>query len=243
MLYRVWIVAVVLNLGWFGPVWSEPGPLTFGTLLSDGRIVTTRDIVLRLASVKVVESEKLNQEAKALIKNHLKAGDFSVGVDFVGTIMLADGQSLQSLLIRHGLARVYPQTGEGDDDLASLLIAEALARTERKGLWALNDYQVIDALEAPDRRFDLRNYYQLIEGQVIDTAKIKGNIYINFGTDWRTDFTAYIPKRFARNVQRQGLDYKALRKQRVRVRGWMKLYGGPMIEVTDFRQIEFLQQE
>ena len=213
-------------------------------LLEDGRIEKSDGSIIRLSSIQLVEQKQLRKQAFALIRD-LLSEDWHVEDpverdrygDQVAVVQLSDNRSLQTLLLKKGLARVYPQLGEGPD-VSEFLAAEALARDAKTGLWKLKPYQPVGAEEAVPRRFDLRNYYQLVEGKVLDVAKVRGNIYLNFGEDWRQDFTIMIPKGFAKSVEAQGLDYKDLEGKTLRVRGWLRLYGGPLIDVTDARQIE-----
>lgn len=244
----VWVqrFSVILFLGSFF-CWPAQAAEPW-RLLDDGRIELEQGQVLRLASIRLVEQKGLKIKADALIRELLSNQDWSVGEptikdrygDLVGIIEFSDGKSLQTALIEKGLARVYPQVGEGSD-LSALFQSENVARETRSGLWALNIYQVVSAEEAVPQRFDLRNYYQLVEGTIVAVAKVRGNIYLNFGEDWREDFTIMIPKSFAKSVVAQGLNYKDLEGKRVRVRGWFRLYGGPLIDVTDARQIEELR--
>ncbi|MEE9251245.1 MAG: thermonuclease family protein, partial [Alphaproteobacteria bacterium] len=61
-----------------------------------------------------------------------------------------------------------------------------------------------------------------------------------FGDNWRTDFTASVAPRDRRLFEREGHDLMALEGRSVRVRGWVKLRNGPMIEITHPEQIEVL---
>ena len=227
--------------------YSEAGAEEQGRLLKDGRIELPSGEKLRLASIRLVEQKSLKAKAFSLIEKQLANG-WTVKEpiirdrygDQVAIIRLQSGQSLQSLLLKQGLARVYPQAGEGGD-LTVFFAFEAQAREAKQGLWNFNSYHVVSAETAVQDRFDLRNYYQLVEGTIIDVAKVRGNIYLNFGEDWREDFTIMIPKSFSKSVTAQGLNYKMLKGKRVRVRGWFRLYGGPLIDVTDARQIEVFE--
>jgi hypothetical protein len=66
--------------------------------------------------------------------------------------------------------------------------------------------------------------------------------YINFGADWRKDFTVSIRRRDLRDFRKAwGERLKKLEGKAVRVRGWLRLRNGPMIEATHAEQIEVLQ--
>jgi micrococcal nuclease len=243
----VWRQRLFLLFSLFCLVPSVGDASDFARLLEDGRIERSDGSIIRLAAIRIVEQKGLHRKAFALINQRLKQPEWVLSEPIVrdrygnevGMIDLGTGQTLQHLLIEQGLARVYPQADEGGD-LTELLKAETQARAQKIGLWKLKTYRVITAEEAIPQRFDLRNYYQLVTGQVLAVAKVRGNIYLNFGEDWREDFTIMIPKPFAKSVAAQGLNYKDLEGKQVRVRGWFRLYGGPLIDVTDARQIEVL---
>ncbi|MBT7757930.1 MAG: thermonuclease family protein, partial [Rhodospirillaceae bacterium] len=82
--------------------------------------------------------------------------------------------------------------------------------------------------------------FQLIEGIVLKTALVRGRVYLNFGQDWRQDFTITVAPRDRRLFDRAGFDHQGLAGHRVRVRGWLKHYNGPSIEASHPEQIEIL---
>ncbi|MCW8951924.1 MAG: thermonuclease family protein, partial [Rhodospirillales bacterium] len=80
--------------------------------------------------------------------------------------------------------------------------------------------------------------FQLVEGRVVDTANVKGTVYLNFGRNWRTDFTVAIHRRALRLFEKTGVDPLLLKGRTIRVRGWLRSRNGPMIEATHPEQIE-----
>src|SRR5690606_25675 len=105
-------------------------------------------------------------------------------------VMLADGRILQERLVAEGAARVAPS---GDMRLCvdELLDREAEARTSRLGLWRDGAHAIRQADDVTTlNRLD--GTYQLVEGVVQGVTKVRGRIYINFGADWRTDFTVTV---------------------------------------------------
>ncbi len=75
---------------------------------------------------------------------------------------------------------------------------------------------------------------------MVAAAVVRGRVYLNFGPDWRTDFTIAIAPRDRRRFTRAGLLPGDWDGRRLRVRGWLKRYNGPMIEATHPEQIELL---
>jgi hypothetical protein len=115
-----------------------------------------------------------------------------------------------------------------------MLELEAQARERKRGIWGLDFYAVI----APEDAARAIGTFQVVEGQVLDAAKVKGRTYLNFGPDWRTNFTVTIPPGTARLFR--AMKPLALEGRRIRVRGWLKSYNGPQIEATHPEQIEVL---
>ena len=71
---------------------------------------------------------------------------------------------------------------------------------------------------------------------------VRGRAYLNFGPDWRSDFTVSAASAARRLFERDGHDLIALEGRIIRVRGWIKWWNGPMIELTHPEQIEVLAQ-
>ena len=74
-------------------------------------------------------------------------------------------------------------------------------------------------------------------------ARIKGRVYFNFGDDWKTDFTVTIGVPARRMFREAGTDPLSLEGKRIRVRGWLKRYNGPMIAATHLEQIEVVANQ
>ena len=71
---------------------------------------------------------------------------------------------------------------------------------------------------------------------------VRRRAYLNFGEDWRSDFTIALDARTRRLFEAEAIDLKAYEGRRLRVRGWLKSRNGPMIEVTHPEQIELLEE-
>jgi hypothetical protein len=152
----------------------------------------------------------------------------------------ADGETdkvwLQAELLKRGLARVY--TFPDNRVLAAELLAfERQARSAQRGIWALVHYMV----RTPFTIAADVGTFQIVEGRVLDTAQVKKTIYVNFGKNWRSDFTVKISTRDAKLFAEAGIDLLALKGKRVRVRGWIKSQNGPMIELDHPERLEILE--
>ena len=148
---------------------------------------------------------------------------------------LEDGTWIQGEMLKRGMARVY--TFADNRTLAAEMLAlEGEARRARRGIWDDAFY----AVRSVDRLAQDIGSFQLVEGRVLDAAKVKSRTYLNFGADWRSDFTASLDSRALRLFARSGPDPLTLGGQVVRVRGWLRSLNGPLIDVTHPEQIEVL---
>ena len=142
---------------------------------------------------------------------------------------------VQGEMIRLGLARVYSWKGELAD-MAALYSLETEARDRARGLWTKEFYAV--RKPDPDPLAQFVDSLQIIEGIVTSTADVRGRVYLNFGSDYKTDFTIAIAKK---NVKRfAAIDPVGLTGARVRVRGWIELINGPMIWLDHPGRLEVL---
>lgn len=147
-----------------------------------------------------------------------------------------DGLWLQGEMVSRGLARVY---GFADNRalLPELLERERQAREAGLGIWADPFY----AVRRPDRLAGLTDSFQLVEGRVLEVAIVNRRAYLNFGPDWRSDFTAVLQPDAVRLFLTEGLDPQTYIGRWIRVRGWIEEWNGPLIDVTHPEQIEVLE--
>src|SRR5262249_20973720 len=134
----------------------------------------------------------------------------------------ADGTWLADELLRLGHARVFTQPGAAERT-AAMLKLEAEARVARRGLWALAAFAVRNDEEAG--RFT--DSFQCVEGRVLKAAAARELYYLNFGRDFRRDFTVGLDRPALRAFRRANLDPRSLEGKRIRVRGWVIWRGGP----------------
>ena len=147
---------------------------------------------------------------------------------------------VQGEMLSSGHARSFGLIGATDCQ-DELLSHERLAFQAQTGLWANAAYQVRSA----DSTLELMRYrhtLQLVEGVVAEVAEAKGRVYLNFGSDWRTDFTAGIEKGKDADWSRV-FDFKSLKGERVRVRGFIERRNGPFVELTHPSQLEVIQPD
>jgi len=148
-------------------------------------------------------------------------------------IVRDDGLWVQAAMLEAGFARVY-SFPDNRALVATMLEHEAAARGAGRGIWANDFYRP----QSPESVAGLLNTFQLVEGRVLSAAIVRGRAYLNFGADWRNDFTATVSPRNRRVFDDEEYDLKGLEGRTVRLRGWIKSFNGPMIEVTHPEQIE-----
>jgi endonuclease YncB( thermonuclease family) len=147
-----------------------------------------------------------------------------------------NGTWLQYELVRNGLVRVSISP-DRTECASELFAAEAEARNAHLGLWALPAYAVrnVDNVKGDIGTF------QVVFGKVLDTELRDGRAYLNFGTDWRTDFTVTISSDDMKTFRRMGIDPLEYKDKLMRVRGIVQSLNGPEIELANPKQVEVLQ--
>lgn len=145
---------------------------------------------------------------------------------------------LQALLLGLGHARVSPE--ELQSSCAALLLRiEAQARQARQGIWRQAAYRIRNATR-PWSLLRHRSSFQIVEGTVRKVARVRSRTFINFGTNWRVDFTAGLKGKLAKTAKIDGRPITELTGRRVRIRGWIRRRGGPYISVRSLSQIELM---
>lgn len=142
---------------------------------------------------------------------------------------------VQGEMIRRGLARVA-SAADNRIGVVELLAREARARQAGRGIWRDRFYAVRDAEEAG--RY--AGSFQIVEGEVVDTALVEGQLFVNFGADWRTAFSLRLSPEALRRFRSEGIAAASLKGARLRVRGWVRGGERPVIDVTHPEQIERL---
>lgn len=151
-------------------------------------------------------------------------------------LVLADGTWLQAEMLKAGLARVY-SFPDNRALVADMLAHEQAARTARRAIWRHPYYRI----RTPEETADDVDTFQLVEGVVQAVANVGGRLYLNYGADWRTDFTVMADRGAGRLLEREGFDAGPLQGRRIRVRGWITWRNGPAIELSHPEQIERLE--
>ncbi|VAW19227.1 hypothetical protein MNBD_ALPHA12-1977 [hydrothermal vent metagenome] len=145
----------------------------------------------------------------------------------------------QQAMLLAGLARVY-SFADNRNCLSELYQAEARARADREGIWAGEGFYAIRNASKPLAILERTDRYELVEGRVLSAEQYGQRVYLNFGAQWKKDFTILVERAARRLFEQRGIDPLDLKGALVRVRGWVENKNGPLIEITHPEQIELL---
>jgi micrococcal nuclease len=142
---------------------------------------------------------------------------------------------VQGALLSSGHARAY---GLADSFTCAreLLAHEREARRNRLGLWRNGIYRTLRS-DQPGELMQQRGKYVLVTGNVVSVGRTKSASYINFGEDWRTDFTARIEKKVLSADPAFDRSLDGLSGKTIIVRGWIERRNGPLIDIIDASQV------
>ncbi len=142
---------------------------------------------------------------------------------------------IEGRMVENGHVRVTPEPN-ATVRVKDLLAAERTARRAGLSLWALKPYHVLGVIQAEQGV----GRYALIEGFVLDAAERNGRVFLNFGPDWRTDFTVTVAPDDRPAFAEAGLDLLAMGRRSIRIRGALSRYNGPNLELRTPYALEIL---
>jgi micrococcal nuclease len=152
-----------------------------------------------------------------------------LGYCFVDDVMI------NAKLIEEGYAVIY--TRPPNVKYAELFISlQSQARQQNKGLWG--SYKVIDQAQAGS----YINQIRTVRGKVLNAFKSAKCIFLNFGSNYKTDFTVVIFNNSLKSFYDKGIDPLTFYKDKVvEVSGRIKEYNGPEIIVNSPFEIEVVE--
>jgi micrococcal nuclease len=204
--------------------------------LIDGRMVRLAGLAPPAFGFEKMAKEQLS--ALAGRGAVLMAHDPGAGVDRHGRLLVhlegGDGLWLQEEMLRVGLAR-FQSRPDAKLGAARLLGVEAKAREAKLGLWADKRHAILSASEPAVIR---SGSFQIVEGKVVSARRIRDMIYLNFGTDWKSDFTLEIDRAGQSALRKAKISPLKLEGQSIRVRGQVFFRNGPAMQISHGEQIE-----
>lgn len=231
------------------PVAAEPElhkvvavPTTKTLQLENGTLVRLAAIQApNLARSPKEQGDPLAPQAHNAMQRH--ALNKLVRLEFVGTGKDRRGRMvamayvgdiwLQEAMLREGMAWVYT-FDDSRTYAVDLLAAEHAAEMAKQGIWAEAEYAVLK----PEETAAHLGEFRLVKGKVAAVAEVRGHYYLNFGSDWKTDFTVVIEKNAAKNFDPPWI--ASLSGKTVRARGWLFQKNGPAIAISHPEQVEII---
>ena len=216
------------------------GPLSVSLITEGG------EVEIRLASLMTPVPERTQTYLDTLLADRVVDVEFlSDTADRyqrrIGTIWLRDGLQrvdLHERLLEAGLVQVYPYP-DAIARLSRWLAVEDAARSGAAGLWGEYETRLRDV--DPDVLIQDLGTIQVVEGRVTDVAVLaSGRVYLNFGSDYRTDFTVRLEAESAPDFADHLGELSALHQRRIRVRGVIRDENGPMIIPSNPLRLEVL---
>jgi micrococcal nuclease len=143
---------------------------------------------------------------------------------------------VQGELLAAGAARAYGLPGSFAC-ASELLSNEGMARASRRGLWDVAVYQPKPS-QLTALLLSRRSRFEIVEGIVSSISRTKSGLYLNFGNDWKADFTARVSKDILSANPDLDDTLADISGKHVRIRGWIERRNGPMIDIRDPSQLE-----
>lgn len=213
-------------------------PLTF--LAEDGALyqlagldIPADDDAIQTATKAVTELMD-GKELKILVtKDQTRGRVTRTGHKLIHALLLKDDVWIQGRLVDEGLARVRT-TAANPELAADLLAREQQAREDKKGIWDKSANSIL----SPDQAAPEINSFRIVEGKIVSVSTRDAEIFINFGNDWKKDFTIGVPVSLRRAFSKRFINLMTLSGKTVRVRGWLEDRNGPFITLDHPEQLE-----
>lgn len=208
-----------------------------GALAWSSNIEASRDGATQQTSMRALE--RLVRERSVRLRYDGRQRDRygrALAQVYVGAEGAGEDIWLQESLIRDGYARAYALPNNASC-FKTLLAAEEEARAAKRGLWNVETYRVRSANDV-EAMLRLTGQFVIVEGRVANTARTQKTTYINFGADWRHDFTASLANTAVDRDSNGAQTIASLTGKTVRVRGWIERRNGPMVTLVSVDEIE-----
>lgn len=243
------IIAITLNI--------NIANAEFVKYVYDGDTFTTTDNKkIRLLNINTTEtakknksSEKYSVEAKNKLKELIDNKEITLTYDkekkdkynrYLAYVYLKDGTFVNAEMLKSGLAHLYsfPNNIAKYEELKK---AENIARNQNLNLWSDTRWQVQNAnSQKPIEKFRFGKY-QMFKGKILNLVQVNDKIYLNFGNNWRTDFSVEIKTKDLKYFNFNPLEY--YKNKTVIVRGILIPVNGGLINVTHSQQIEIIPND
>lgn len=189
-----------------------------------------------LLAMSILKDMLIGQDVTLYQTKNARAGRINrMGHALAHVVRKRDGVWVQGLMLGLGLAVV--QTISTNPEMATeMLSIEERARAEQAGIW-----ENLMAIRTPDSAAGFIGSFQIVEGRVESAALKNNRVYLNFGKNWRDDFTVTVAPEFKRSFAASGINLLDLNQGVVRVRGWLTEYNGPNMALDHPAALEVLE--
>lgn len=219
--------------------------ITEGRLITeDGKIVSLYGLQFPDSVENPMEFERALDRLSSLVFGGLVTLDTSLfeeagsEMDRYGDrhskVLDPSGRWIQQELVEQGFvwwsgAAKYPKQLR-----RSLVAAERRAEETRSGVW--REFRTLNANTLTSLPESAN--FVIAEGRVLNVYRSAKMTFINFGEDWKTDFTAAISSKNRRKFETQDWKLSALMHKLIRIRGSVRWYNGPYMELSFPEQLE-----
>lgn len=155
-------------------------------------------------------------------------------------VYLNDGTWVNGEMVKSGMAHVY---SFADNRLLAekLMSLEVEARAKGLGIWQEQRWGVREAATCCAAADVGR--FMLVRGTPIQVLHVDDRTYMNFGKDWKTDFTVYVMDKDMKWFKKAGVkDLRgAYMGKPLLVRGFTQPVNGVMVRATHPEQLEVMK--
>lgn len=156
-------------------------------------------------------------------------------------LLLTDAEGnrirVQERLLAEGHAILIDRSGTCAANLAA---AEAAAMDNGAGLWSDPEFAVVNANDPTlGGRTGL---YIVVEGRIASVGTRTYMTFLDYGMDYRRDFTAMLTPKLVETLAETGVMADALAGRRVEVRGIVEESGGPAIRLRHAGDLRVLDE-
>ncbi|MBN2720296.1 MAG: thermonuclease family protein [Proteobacteria bacterium] len=155
---------------------------------------------------------------------------------YLGVVMIKDS-NVNLTLLQEGLARPMLIPPCGNPVAMDVLLASGPALLSRKGIYSGESFEWVEHENAREKI----GRQAVVRGRILNLHRGKRAWHLNFGQDYKTDFTAVLFPEGRSHFRNLGLDPADLVGREVLVLGKVKEYDGPEIIIQRPEQIIPLQ--
>ena len=192
--------------------------------LKDGRTANLAGIILVANGRKHLQKLLPQSPVKIHILQKASAKFLPAQIE----IELLPNFFLRHQLLQSGNALMFPFT-TGAEDAKKLRASEIIARNKPTGIWRKKKYP---ALLTPADAAKNLGRYKIVRGKILKQETHKNITYLNFGKNWRDDFTVRAPEQKFNAIAKQNGWATNLQNKIIECRGVLHEFYGAAIDLN-----------